>query len=324
MAQPAPAPGSGNEDFYDAEVVNADAVAVEVNPVADKSDVLRAIATLCFSHTVGKMLYPHVIGHFLKQALPQELLPASGNGGGDTSVQTRMNKRLGIKEVPGYKLDDLRQCTKYKSGFGTVYRNVEIHPPSLEAQRDPGPSATRAQAMEYEAVNLLKRHFLSPYNDFRWTHDQVVEDADASAAKKRKKVRHETLPPFIKLFDPYNFLRILVVDPFADAVQAKILGPHTALISGLHVLDLGCAIPESIKTTDDIPAGHWEREVLLQGNQTFVVSQEPLVEIQRGLYALEFQLQPEALSRPAPRPTMRLPSQINNMHSYFKLGPPRM
>ena len=74
MAQPAPALGS--------EAVNADAVAVEVNQVADKSDVLRAIATLCFSHSVGKMLYPHVIGHFLKNALPAELLPALGRGGG--------------------------------------------------------------------------------------------------------------------------------------------------------------------------------------------------------------------------------------------------
>ena len=42
------------------------------------------------------------------------------------------------------------------------------------------------------------------------------------------------MPPFVKMVDPYNFLRVLVVDPFSDTVQAKLLTPHTALISGIH------------------------------------------------------------------------------------------
>ena len=86
--------------------------------------------------------------------------------------------------------------------------------------------------------------------------------------KKSKKTRHKTMPPFVKMGYPYNFLRVLVVDPFSDTVTAKILTPHSALISGIHNLDLACVVREEIEIDDDIPSGVWERELLLKGQQT--------------------------------------------------------
>ena len=324
MAQPAHASGlqnqegEGEADFYQAEAVNADLVPVEANPAAEKGDVLRALADLCFSHTPGKFIQPHVIPYFLKACLPERFLPKREKGG-DTTVQTRMNKRLGIKEIPGYKLQDKRICSKYMSGCGFVYRNVELHPPSLEAQREPGPSPTNEQKRQWAAVQTLRATLRSPFNEFRWTHNEIVENADASGtAKKKQKTRHETMPPFVKMVYPYNFLRILVVDPFSDTVTAKILTPHSALISGIHTLDLGCVVPEEIEIDDDIPSGAWERELHLKGQQTFVTSTEPLVEIQNDLFAIEFELQSEALSRPAPLPTMREGHQRTTITNYFK------
>jgi uncharacterized protein involved in tolerance to divalent cations len=324
MAQPAHASdlqipeGGGEEDLYQAEVVNADLIPVESNPAADKGEVLRAIADLCFSHTPGKFVHPHVIPYFLRAALPEKLWPKREKGGGDTTVQSAVVKRLSIADVPGYKVTDKTACTKYMSGFGRVYRNLELHPPTLEAQREPGPAPTIAEKKRWAAVQTLKRHLVSPYNDFRWTHNEIVEKADeVENIKKKRKTRSDTMPPFVKMVHPYNFCRILVVDPFTDTVQAKITSPHTALITGVHTLNFGRKLPECIVVYDDIPNGWWEREVYLQDNQTFTVSAEPLVEVQFNLFAIEFALQTEALSRPAPPPTMRLSTQKNTMDKYF-------
>ena len=81
MAQPAHASGlqnwegEGEVDFYQAEFVNADLVPVEANPTAEKGEVLRALAKLCFLHTPGKFIQPHVIPYFLKACLPERLRP---------------------------------------------------------------------------------------------------------------------------------------------------------------------------------------------------------------------------------------------------------
>ena len=99
------------------------------------------------------------------------------------------------------------------------------------------------------------------------------------------------MPPFVKMVDPYNFLRVLVLDPFSDTVQAKILTLHTALISGIHTLNSSCLVPEGIEIDDAIPSGAWERELHLKGQQTFVTSTEPLIELQNDLFAIEFELQ---------------------------------
>ena len=88
MAQPAHASGlqnqegEGEADFYQAEAVNADLVPVEANPAAEKGDVLRALADLCFSHTPGKFIQPHVIPYFLKACLPERFRPKREKGGG--------------------------------------------------------------------------------------------------------------------------------------------------------------------------------------------------------------------------------------------------
>ena len=118
MAQPAHASGlqnqegEGEADFYQAEAVNADLVPVEANPAAKKGEVLRALAELCFSHTPGKFIQPHVIPHFLQTCLLERLRPQrEKGGGGDTTLQTRMNKHLRIQEIPGYKLQDKRICS---------------------------------------------------------------------------------------------------------------------------------------------------------------------------------------------------------------------
>ena len=126
------------------------------------------------------------------------------------------------------------------------------------------------------------------------------------------------MPPFVKMVDPYNFVRVLVHNPFSDTVQAKILTLHTALISGIHTLNFSCLVPQGIEIDDDIPNGVWERELLLKGQQTFVTSTEPLIEVQKDLFAIEFELQPEALSKPAPLPTMREGHQRTTITKYFK------
>ena len=74
--------GEGEADFYQAEAVHADLVPVEANPAAEKGEVLRALAELCFSHTPGKFIQPHVITHFLQAFFPERLWPKREKGGG--------------------------------------------------------------------------------------------------------------------------------------------------------------------------------------------------------------------------------------------------
>ena len=277
-----------------------------------KSDILRALADLCFQPKPLCFTNADERATFLHTILLSQYWPGKYN----TTMERLVNKKYATQELAAAQERGRNDPSRHRIGTSMVWRHMQFTPPPAEVHMPVADTHTPVVQDRKEMFKLLQTVMVEPYaTTMLWTHEMVKGwtkracKSDEPDAKKQRLIQY---PPILIVVEPTHGARagsvgFLINDTFSDDIIASILDANTVCMEGVHTPPGGNN--SGLRCEDGIPRGPWKRILCLK--EQVDTSAAPLPEDCNGLGGISMSLAPQGLKN-APVPLAKSQTRIAN------------